>query len=318
MKKQSSISPVSLHNILVIYKINHDQAYQNTIKIIKHLINQYKSTIYIENLNEFTDKFEKIENSHIIQFNPKEHSLHINLIVTIGGDGTILWAHSLFNGYDNPYIIGFNLGTLGYLSYYSLDKYKEIFENIHISNGVSFESRATLEVLIHSSDESINGKYYNVLNEVVFEKGFNRKMIKTNISLNNKDFTSIRGDGIIISTSTGSTAYNLSCNGPILHYNIDGMILNAICPFSLSFRSIVFTNGNEIKVELDKDCQSNEANVNIDGIHFIKLNVSDSITVRLSSYDLKFIIITKFNGERNQIWIDNLVDKLGFNSSFKN
>ena len=105
----------------------------------------------------------------------------LNLVITIGGDGTILWGNHLFTGYEKPYFITFNLGTLGYLSYYNCQDYKKIINHLFLMSYIDYESRSTLDILFKSKNKELNDLQLNALNDIVLEKGSGVKMIKTKI-----------------------------------------------------------------------------------------------------------------------------------------
>jgi len=141
-------------------------------------------------------------------------------------------------------------------------------------------------------------------------------MVHLEIYIEDEYLTKVAGDGLIISTSTGSTAYSLSAGGTIVHYDVDTLILNAICPHSLSFRPIAFPHGIKLKFRVSND--SKTAYVNCDGINLIERKPGQSIVVRLSNIEVGIILLEKFTDSPVKVWKKKLVEQLGWNKGFVN
>lgn len=317
MKKRESQSYISSNNILLVYKYFNESAIKYARIIGEHLFKKkFVDTLYVEQLSVF----EGITNCHesLVVFDSKTHATLINLVIVLGGDGTILWANYLFTGYAKPKFLTFNLGTLGYLSYYKCESYEEVFYELFSreEKSISIENRSTLDVEFITSKPELLANRVNCLNDIVFDKGESIHMIKSKIYINGEYFTTIRSDGLLIATSTGSTAYNLSCSGSIIHSDVDSMILNAISPFSLSFRPIIFTRGVEISIILDEDCKSAQAGN--DGISSFELKGGEGIKVKISNKDLTLIVLENIISNPMKNWIQKMIYQLGYNTAFKN
>jgi NAD kinase len=320
MNKRHSSSFVSSECVLIVYKYFHEDAIKYAKLIAQFLIQENLTySLYVEDMNPFKEIVSNSKNTKLISvFNKDIHCKMINLVIVIGGDGTTLWASNLFNNCTKPYFITYNLGTLGYLTYYNCKEYEKVLRELLIEEDrvISFETRSTLDVEFISEDPNLKEVKLNCLNDVVFEKGGNTHMIKTHIFVNDEVLTSVRSDGVLISTSTGSTAYNLSSGGSIIHYDSDVLTLNAICPFSLSFRPIIFPRGIEIKFILDNSCLF--AMVGNDGINNYRIKPEEGIKIKLSEFDLKIIILDRIISNPLVNWRNKLINQLGWNSEFKN
>lgn len=317
MKRRESSSGVNFTSVLIIYKLFEENAIKYAGEIAEYLLKRnYIAKLYVEDLGPFKN-IEKNDNALFI-YEREKHAKDVSLVITIGGDGTILWANHLFTGFAKPYFLTFNLGTLGYLSYYKCEDYEKVFTELMDSEDrvISFESRVTLDVEFITEDKMLSELTLNCLNDVVFEKGGGTHMIKTDIFFNEEFLTTLRSDGVLISTSTGSTAYNLSAGGSIIHYDADVLILNSMCPFSLSFRPIIFSYGTEIKLILDKSCPF--AQVGNDGINSYRIKPTEGVKVKLSPFNLKIIILDKIIGDPIKNWKNKMINQLGWNSEFKN
>lgn len=178
------------------------------------------------------------------------HSDLIDLIVTIGGDGTLLYAASLFQC-SVPPVMAFHCGSLGFLTRFSLDHFESKLLRVLKSDATCVNYRSRLLCKIIRSDENENlpkEEEFHILNDVVIERNFYPFLSNVDLFINNNYITTLQGDGIIISTPTGSTAYSSSAGASILHPNVQGNIITPICPHSLSFRPIVVPTDCEIKV----------------------------------------------------------------------
>lgn len=317
MKKRESKLFIDSTNILLIYKYFNESAISYARIIGEYLLTKgYTNTLFVEQLSVFEGITNNSDN--IVIFDQSKHALLINLVVVLGGDGTILWANNLFTGYSKPKFLTFNLGTLGYLSYYKCESYREVFHELFSKEekSISLENRSTLDVEFITKNTELASNKLNCLNDIVFDKGDSIHMIKSQIFINGEYFTTIRSDGLLIATSTGSTAYNLSCTGSIIHSDVDSMILNAISPFSLSFRPIIFTRGVEISIILDQECKMAQAGN--DGIKSFELKSSEGIKVKISDEDLTLIVLENIISNPMKNWIQKMIYQLGYNTAFKN
>lgn len=215
----------------------------------------------------------------------------IECAVVLGGDGTIIQAANDLMKYDIP-ILGVNMGTLGFLA--------EI-EEIHVLEALdrlfhdeyTVEKRIMIEgdVLSHYRGiEGIVDMGYALNDLVITRKGFSR-IISLGIYVNDELVDNFRGDGVIISTPTGSTAYNLSAGGPIVMPQASVMVITPICPHSLSPRSVIVSAEDTIKVVVGKSkkTQEAEATVTFDGKQVIDLGTDDAIIMKKSRYYTKLI-----------------------------
>jgi len=310
-------------NPLVIYKINSEMALRYSKLIIKYLLNKkmiQKISVQKETYEFFEELTTEENQNKLIIFNNKDK---IDICITIGGDGTVLWCNSMFPiEYQRPPFLTFNLGTLGYMTYYDCDMYRDVLDellNHKESDHISYEKRSTLKCKFISVDENeeTETESFIALNDIIFERREEGNMISLEVYINNEPLTSVKGDGLIISTSTGSTAYSLSSGGTIIHYDVDCLLLNAKCPHSLSFRALVFPRDIDLKILMGQDSYP-EALVVKDGISKVKRKIKQGIEVSLSDKFCNMIIIEKFISLPIKVWRQKLIDQLGWNSKFKN
>jgi len=309
-----------------MYKITSEIALRYSKLVVKYLLNkQIIKTIFVQ--KECYDTYMELttdENNEKIKIYTGKTDLKVDLCIVIGGDGTVLWCNNMFSiDKQRPPFLTFNLGTLGYMTYYDCDMYRDVLEELlHESNektNISYEKRSTLICKFISVDEHDETESENTLialNDIVFERGDEAHLVSAEIYINNEPLTNVKGDGLIISTSTGSTAYSLSAGGTIIHYDVDCLLLNAKCPHSLSFRALVFPRDIILKILVSSD--SYPAWVTNDGIKRIKRKGKQGVEVSLSDKYCNMIIIEKFISLPIKVWRAKLIDQLGWNSSFKN
>lgn len=319
MKKTSSLK---LKDILLVYKFHDQLALSYTKEFILYLIeSSYVNSIYLEELENFEDLLAcdtvRLKGNPVRKFE-QQHVKNISLAIVLGGDGTVLWTNHLFNLNPKPPFLTFNLGTLGYLAYYKCNDYKkvltELFENK--DRIISMESRSTIDVrFIPDERQNSDSQTMNCLNEISIEKGNGTHMISLKVSVNEIELSNIKSDGVMVSTSTGSTAYSLSAGGNIMHYGLDCLILNSMCPHTLSFRPIVFPLDFKIRVTVNQN--SPDAVVCNDGIGRREIKQLQSIEVVASPYNVDIIILENLIENPLTNWKNKIVNTLGWNNSFK-
>jgi NAD+ kinase len=177
-----------------------------------------------------------------------------DLVIVLGGDGTLLSAARLLVSSETP-ILGVNLGTLGFLAEVPKDETFRVLESV-VEGYFVIEKRMMIHGrVIRNNQEVILEE--DVLNDVVINKGSIARMIEVEVFSNTHFVTDMKGDGVIFSTATGSTAYSMAAGGPILHPESDGIVMTPICPHTLTQRPIVFPSS----VVLEALFKNGDANV---------------------------------------------------------
>jgi NAD+ kinase len=224
----------------------------------------------------------------------------VDFAVVFGGDGTILAAARYLRQSNAP-IVGVNVGKLGFLAEFSVDELKDYFDDI-ISGKVRVERRMMLGCRVFSDDkEKFNS---TAVNDVFITAGPPFRMIELRISVDDQAVAGCVSDGLIISTPTGSTAYNLSAGGPILSGKMEAMVITPVCPHSLSFRPIVINADS--KVEISGVRVNKGTTVSIDGQVSCRLSIDDAVKIEREKSD--FLIVN--NPVRTQ-W-ETLASKLNW------
>ena len=199
----------------------------------------------------------------------------IDLAVVVGGDGTMLHVARGLASYALP-MIGINLGRLGFLTDLSADRMHEGMDEL-LRGEFTVEERIMLQVQISNGRDNLNESV--ALNDVTLSKGNTGRMIEFDTRVNSEPLGRTRGDGVIISTPTGSTAYALSAGGPILHPLLPAIVFAPICPHTLGHRPMVLDDSSIIELEI-LDLAGADGNVFIDGLK--QLAVSGNEIIRIS------------------------------------
>lgn len=205
-----------------------------------------------------------------------------DLLIVLGGDGTMLSGARLVEQRGIP-ILGVNMGGLGFLTEINFDDLPRALEKIFIGE-FQLDARLMLRVHIRRAKQIIGT--YSALNDVVVSKGHLVRMISTTVSVNDAFMTNMQSDGLIVSTPTGSTAYSLSTNGPILDPGVEALLINPICPHTLSHRPFLTPNTASISIQLTSQ---EPAMATVDGQEGEEILKGDIVEIRASEHRTQLI-----------------------------
>ena len=222
----------------------------------------------------------------------------VDLMLVLGGDGTMIATARMLGDIEVP-VMGVNYGGLGYLAEFPLEELFSALEAI-LAGDYKVQERLMLTVELRRGEELITKN--RVLNDVVVNKSALARIIEIETYLNNQFLNRFRADGLIVSTPTGSTAYNLSAGGPIIFPSMNAVVITPICPFTLSNRPIVVPDDSVIEVRLMT--KNEEVALTLDGQVGFPLQAGDRAVIRKSN--------TTFNlvQPANRNYFDVLRDKL--------
>ncbi len=209
----------------------------------------------------------------------------VDMIIVLGGDGTLLSAARLVaDSKKNVPIFGVNLGSLGFMAEVSLD---ELYANLEkaLAGKLQAEERMMLTAGIIRRGKKVSE--YNVLNDAVVSKGAIARMVSLEVSVGDDYLTSIRADGLILATPTGSTAYSLSAGGPIIHPALHCFVVTPICPHTLSNRPIAIPDSAIVRVKLVS--RSEGVSLSLDGQVVSPLRMNDIVEVKKAKYRVRLI-----------------------------
>ncbi|XP_062336459.1 NAD kinase b isoform X1 [Osmerus eperlanus] len=302
-------------NVLVIRKIRDESLVEPFKELCRFLVEEKGMMVYVERrvVDDATlsqdETFGSIRDQ-LCTFREGYDDISdcIDLIICLGGDGTLLYASSLFQG-SVPPVMAFHLGSLGFLTPFKFESYKTEVAKVFEGNAaITLRSRLKVKVVkdllqrahqqqehngllppSHSTSEA--GKVtlqLQVLNEVVVDRGPSSYLSNVDLYLDGRLITSVQGDGVIVSTPTGSTAYAAAAGASMIHPNVPAIMVTPICPHSLSFRPIVVPAGVELMITLSPDAR-NTAWVSFDGRKRQEIQHGDCIKITTSCYPVPSI-----------------------------
>ena len=217
--------------------------------------------------------------------NVHELAAKADLLVVLGGDGTILNVAGQLGEGIKP-IFGINVGSLGFLTCSSSPAYREAVEGI-AQGKITFSDRTLLEVKIKNSHQ---GQAPMIgLNDAVFSRGELSRLIRLRARVNGEPLTEFNADGLIVATPTGSTAYSLSAGGPILQPQSGVLVITPICPHVLTNRSIIVAESSVIEVEASEP--DYPVYLSVDGRDSLRLEVGAVVTIRKADKSLPLAVM---------------------------
>jgi len=212
---------------------------------------------------------------------------HVDLIVVMGGDGTLLSMATRIAeaGLEIP-IVGVNFGSLGFLTEIRIDELHHALQSV-IDGTATIDQRTMLAAEAFHTRERFDSR--TVLNDVVFTKGALSRIIELSVSVSTGLVTKVKADGLIITSATGSTAYNLAAGGPIVHPRVDAIGITPIAPHTLTNRPIVIPGSETIEVRPNIDVGADEIFVTYDGQAGYPLQKGDVVRVRKAERSLRLV-----------------------------
>ncbi len=202
---------------------------------------------------------------------------HCDLLITFGGDGTLLSVAR--HAPEHVPIVGVNMGTLGFLTEIRVEEFPHVLERV-LEGHYDVEPRVTFTVSLSGPDRD-GGKRYRVLNDAVINKQAVARIIEMRVSVAGLFVSTFRGDGLIVATPTGSTAYNLSAGGPIIYPTMNAMVLTPICPHMLTNRPLVLPDELDIEIRLASP-DAKDIWLTLDGQEGLEITEQDRVCVRKS------------------------------------
>ena len=210
----------------------------------------------------------------VSQATDEELPQQVDMIIVLGGDGTLLSVARLIKGRKIP-LLGVNLGGLGFLTEVSLSELHPTLKRI-FKHDYSLDPRITLSSTLYRQRKRI--AKHTVLNDIVINKSALARIIDLEVLIDRQFVALFKADGLIISTPTGSTAYNLAAGGPIISPNMNALVLTPICPHSLSNRAIVISD--EAKVEVILKTKNEDVFLTLDGQVGFALQPQDRVEIK--------------------------------------
>ena len=329
VSKQLQRRPIrrAVRNVMIVTKARDNQLVLLTRELATWLLSKprYSSDLGV---NVYVDA--KLRNSKrfdaagIVASNPRfEHMLKywtpdlcwsqpekFDLVLTLGGDGTVLFTSWLFQRVVPP-VLSFSLGSLGFMTTFEFEKYKQHLDRVMGDAGMKINLRMRFTCTVWRRGTIANalgegGESFEVLNELVIDRGPSPYVSNLELYGDDELLTVVQADGCIFSTPTGSTAYSLSAGGSLVHPDIPAILLTPICPHTLSFRPMVLSDTMALRVAVPASSRAT-AYCSFDGKGRIELRQGDHVTIAASQYP--FPTVTRTDTE----WFDSVSRTLRWN-----
>ncbi|KAE8144952.1 ATP-NAD kinase-like domain-containing protein [Aspergillus avenaceus] len=353
-KKLDSIKlKLSVKNVFLVTKAGDDSVITFTRKATEWLLSKDRDTqynVYVENRLEAHPDFAA---SQLMEAEPsaagrlrfwdvkfmQEHAHIFDFVITLGGDGTVLYTSCLFQHVVPP-VLSFSLGSLGFLTKFDFNNYQKTLDSA-FKDGVAVSLRLRFECTIMRSNcrtddslthakkrdlveeligEEVEGtlthkpeKVVQILNDVVLDRGPNPTMSSIELFGDDEHFTTLLADGVCIATPTGSTAYNLAAGGSLCHPDNPVILVTAICAHTLSFRPIILPDTIVLRMGVPYDARTSSW-ASFDGRERVELHPGDYLTVSASRYPFANVLP---QDRRNNDWVHSISKTLNWNSRQK-
>ena len=319
-------------NVFVVTKPQDTFVVEAALQFMQHTCAHYSNVNIIVNdqlakeMREFISKkkkdqdntYEKIlSEGNIYTGTMMDIVRKTDLIVTLGGDGTILRALSGFLNLDVPPVLSFAMGTLGFLLPFDFCKFPEVFDEVYWSRSKAM-NRKRLECTWTTQFDRMPDKKHagrlskshnafglHAVNEISLHRGSQTHLLSLDIFIDGEFLTTATGDGIILATPTGSTAYSLSAGGSIAHPLVPCIILTPISPMSLSFRPLILPATSEVTIRLSENNRNNSTELSVDGFPQSDLAPGDLVSARCESP----MESTKLNEPNHYFTLANHLDR---------
>ncbi|KAI8904023.1 ATP-NAD kinase-like domain-containing protein [Gorgonomyces haynaldii] len=249
--------------------------------------------------NKVVGLLEKHKAEIVLESHFKQSRPDVDLVITLGGDGTLMHCSRLFPQQVPP-VLSFSLGSLGFLIPFDFKDVRAAVNQI-MQGPVPLVHRMRLEAQVNQE------KPITFLNDLVVHRGRQAQLTVIDVGVGGQHLTDVVADGLILSTPTGSTAYNLSAGGPIVHPLIQSIIMTPICPRSLSFRPVLLPSELTVDLKLSHRARGH-ADVSIDGKEVYQFNHSDEMHIKLSPYPVPCVSTDN--------WLKDIKNTLRWNQNF--
>ncbi|CAD6444294.1 02ca43f0-d2fe-431c-a3f9-caf27f8ed92e [Sclerotinia trifoliorum] len=358
---------LKVRTVFILTKAHDESLIANTREVTRWLLSperQVRYTVYVEENLRDSKKFDakglldELEKAEEGQVNGDKHKRlrywssnmcrtrphTFDFIVTLGGDGTVLYASWLFQRIVPP-VLSFALGSLGFLTKFDFGDFEKQLTTA-FRDGVTISLRLRFEGTVMRSQsrrtkavengengdensaprrdlvEELVGEEmgeerthrpdgtYEILNDIVVDRGPNPTMSSIEIFGDDEHFTSVQADGVCVATPTGSTAYNLAAGGSLCHPENPVILVSAICAHTLSFRPIILPDTIVLRLGVPYDARTSSW-ASFDGRERVELAPGDYVTISASRYPFANVMP---QGRRSEDWVNSISGKLGWNT----
>ena len=264
----------AIRRVGVLVKPNHPEATKTVCRLLEYFAARGVAVVATPRLDRRAVEAETGCALDILE--AEQLADTVDLIVVLGGDGTMIAAARLLDNRSVP-VVGINFGSLGYLTEVRLEEMTEALDSV-LAGDFHLDQRVMLAAELRRGEEKLLRN--RVLNDVVISKSALARIIEIETWLDGKFVNCFRADGLIVSTPTGSTAYNLSAGGPIVFPSMNAVVITPICPHTLSNRPLVVPD--EAEIELVLKTPKEEVALTLDGQVGYRLEVDDRVHISKS------------------------------------
>lgn len=279
---------MKISKVIIVINRTKSHADQTASALKAFLVREKVQQEWIDTLPPQKNLYRKI---------PARRGDKADLVIAVGGDGTLLQAAHRFRGSGMP-ILGINIGYLGFITSIPGDRVQQEMKRV-LNAEFIISQRTALDLEIRNGKKQISGW---ALNDALITRGGNPHLIGIEARIGSRRLTSYRCDGLIIATPTGSTAYSLAAGGPIISPECNVLTVTPICPQALTNRSVVVNSTEPIEMQLD--ATSGPAEVQVDGMKLAMLTSTSTITVKASADSVPIAFLPEIN------YYDVLAEKL--------
>lgn len=289
---------VSCKKVAIALKPSLTVEFRNLIPNLANWLKKRKKTVLL--LKQDQERIEKMFKNRKLGIDEwvekKDIFKEADLIISLGGDGTFIGVCKYATSSSTP-IFGVNLGHLGFMTEFQKKDFYEKLES-YFKGELETEKRTLFTAIQMRNNEKISKEIF--INDAVLRNTDISRMFTTIVESEEEHIFNLTGDGVIISSPTGSTAYSLAAGGPIIHHNVKAMIITPICPHSLTNRPLVLSDNRLISLRTKNDFP---IQLTLDGQRVIKLEKRDRVLIKKEK---KFVSIVK-NKDKN--YFDTLKEK---------
>ncbi|KAI1907354.1 hypothetical protein LOZ53_005321 [Ophidiomyces ophidiicola] len=343
---------LNVHSVFLLTKPQDDCLVRLTRDVARWLLSKDRNVKYVVYIEKRLKNEPDFDEANIFAEEPsangrleywdtdliRENPQLIDFIITLGGDGTVLYASWLFQHIVPP-VLSFSLGSLGFLTKFDFGTYKDTLrksfeEGVTLSLRLRFECTVMRSKSNYSANSSlvqrdvaeqvpgdetqdkathVPDKTFHILNEIVVDRGPNPTMSSLEIFGDDEYFTSIQADGVCVATPTGSTAYNLAAGGSLCHPENPVILLTAICAHTLNFRPVILPDTIVLRIGVAYDARTSSW-ASFDGRERMELLPGDYVTVSASRFPFANVMTSN---NRSGDWIESISRTLNWNTREK-
>jgi NAD+ kinase len=272
-----------LKNVCIVLKPKLTSEFHNTIPTLVSWLRRRSVKVFFQEGQ--MDLIKKIvDSSHVNSLSTDDNYSEVDLIITLGGDGTLIGLSRQANK-KTPPVFGVNMGHLGFITEFSKSELYDELEKALMGN---FQVIKINLFKVEISNRKGKTKKFHFINDAVFNQSNISRLVTVSVKANDEPVYSLSGDGLIISSPIGSTAYSLAAGGPIIFPDVKSVVLTPICPHSLNHRPLVLPPTTNIEVR--PGGRNEQINLTLDGQEAVSLSPSDTVNIKINtSKYIKFV-----------------------------